>query len=120
MPSMSKTLDLAGPLKSLPNTSPPKIKEPFLKLTTVASIPHRTKGAPYVEMQKKLQELEQKKVENKYLARPPATVHPYNPDVSPQSYDPDVAGSKPSGSTRCPDAFGKSGALRTIKWEDEI
>ena len=117
---MSKTLDLAGPLKSLPNTSPPKIKEPFLKLTTVASIPHRTKAAPYVEMQKKLQELEQKKVENKYLARPPATVHPYNPDVSPQSYDPDVAGSKPSGSTRCPDAFGKSGALRTIKWEDEI
>jgi hypothetical protein len=48
-------------------TSPPRIKNPLVpKLTTVASIPHRTKGAPYVELQKRLQEEMDQKVENKY------------------------------------------------------
>jgi hypothetical protein len=47
--NLSKTI-LHNPIKSLPNTSPPKIRGPFLKLTSVASIPHRTKGAPFVEL----------------------------------------------------------------------
>jgi hypothetical protein len=43
--------------KTMSNISPPKIKNVLVpKLTTVASIPHRTKGAPYVEQQKKLLE----------------------------------------------------------------
>lgn len=52
--------------------------------------------------------MEYKKEENKYQARPPAIVHPYNPDVSPLSYEPTINTSKPSASTRCADAFGKS------------
>ncbi len=55
-----------NPIKSLPNTSPPKIREPYMKMTSVPSIPHRTKGAPFVELQKKLQEEKDKNVENKY------------------------------------------------------
>ena len=54
------------------------------------------------------------------MSRPPATVHPYNPNVSPQTYEPKIDISKPSGSTKCTDAFGKSKVLRTILWEKEI
>lgn len=52
---------LNGNFKKAANSSrsPPRIKNPLVpKLTTVASIPHRTKGAPYVELQKRLQEEE--------------------------------------------------------------
>lgn len=107
--------------KTMHSLSPPKIKNHLVpKLTSVASIPHRTKGAPYVEQQKRLQEELDQKVENKYQARPPAVVHPYNPNVSPLSYEPKVNSSKPAESTKCSDVFGKSGTIRKLKWEQEM
>jgi hypothetical protein len=107
--------------QTVSHLSPPRIKHPIVpKLTTVASIPHRTKGAPYVELQKRLQEEKDQKVENKYQSRPPAVVHQYNPNVSPLSYDPKVEYSRPNAPTQCSDVFGKSGTIRKLKWEQEI
>jgi hypothetical protein len=59
------------------------------------------------------------KVENRYEMRPP-NLSPYNRDVSPSSYDANIAFTKPAGSTKCNDFFSKSKAERTIKWEEEI
>ena len=92
----------------------PKQKSP-------ASIPHKSKPAPYEEAKRALAglaEKEEKKPENRYTSRPPQ-VHEYNPNLAPNSYDPKVGSSK---ATLVCDAgtFGKSEVERTLKWEEEI
>jgi hypothetical protein len=82
---------------------------------TAASIPHSTKGKNILEMRKKIEEAQ----ENKYQARPPTIVHPHNPEVSPQSYEPKINGSKPAQATVCKDAFSSSKVERTIQWEED-
>ena len=55
--------------------------------------------------------------ENKYLARPPATVHPFNPDVSPQSYNPKIDLVKGNNNQKFKDTFSKASLKRSLVWE---
>lgn len=95
-------------MTSLVNTSPPKLTA-RIRFQTVASIPHKTTAHMY------LNDKDQPDyAENKYQARPPATVHPFNPNVAPTSYDPQVGPSKAAASTACKDTFGKSEVTRKL------
>ena len=67
-----------------------------------------------------MQEEEEQPKENKYNARPPQTVHDYNPEVGPSTYEPEVEYVKPAGSIQCTDTFGRSEVERTIQWEKDI
>lgn len=62
-----------NPVKTLINTSPPKVNM-RIRFQTVASIPHKTTAHMYLNNKE-----QSDYVENKYQARPPATVHPFNP-----------------------------------------
>ena len=85
-----------------------------IRFQTVASIPHKTTAHMY------LNDKEQHDyAENKYQARPPTTVHPYNPNVAPTSYNPQVGNVKAAASTACKDTFGKSEVARKLQWEVE-
>lgn len=102
-----------NPVKSLITTNPPKHTQ-RVRFETVASIPH--KANPYMFFKEKDT---QTKSENKYQARPPTIVHEYNPNVAPNSYEPEIAPTKAAGSTACKDTFGKSEVKRRLQWEVE-
>lgn len=62
-----------------------------------------------------------KPTENRFNARPPMNVHPFNPEVGPLSYHlPDADSVKPKMSTMVMGDFGKSGTIRQIQWEQDI
>jgi hypothetical protein len=55
--------------------------------------------------------------ENKYLARPPATVHPFNPEVSPQTYNPKIEPVKGNKNLKFQNTFSKASLKRALIWE---
>ncbi len=109
------------PEKRLVMNNPPKAKPVIQKLTTVASIPHKAKGTPYVQQHRRQQQqqLEKETKENKYQARPP-NLAPENPLVGPLSYEPQVEYTRPSKPQKGPDYLLKNTTERRLQWEDEI
>lgn len=58
--------------------------------------------------------------ENKYLSRPPATVHPFNPEVSPSTYNPKIDLVKGNNNLKFKNTFSKASLKRSLVWEQEI